>query len=967
MKRIFKKWFVICAFVFAAFAAAESVYAVSIDVETGHTGNIYNDRDEKTMTIKYSDVTEATNATVNYEIKNEKSVVVSSGSKGESLSVGKNVTTLSLPNDLGYGAFYLNLTVKDASGTVIAEKSEIPFSQILERKDGRLNEKVGVDAHFSWGWDEKAGSEVARKAGFSTIRDSLAWQDSETAKGVYTFPQRHNDILDAMLNDGIEAQYDLLYGNSLYGFPTGGGKCELPSNDTERAAFAEYAYNVVKNSNGKIKYLRVWNEPNHPTSGDSIRHTEANAQLYMQLLKTVYEKIKPDYPDVQIGAFSTSDVDKSVEFITWAFNWCTNKGLTPTDYFDYVSFHTYGIPIGLSYGLEASDFQALRSLIDSYEGGTDKEIWCNEYGFYDETATNGWGTARDPYTKAAYTSVLTAQMLAGKYTDKCMIYLLADKSTDLTDLESVFGLTRSYDSEVAYAAKPVYVAMTAFNSLTCGYDECTASTSGGVSQYDFKNTEDFCDVSMLWSNNGSENTVTVNPNGRSVTFRDMYGNVIPVNGGQVTANSDGTYSATVPSLAPMYVIYRSDDVPTYYEYIGGDITAKIVNVDKTNNLFKISGRVAGGGDLIAIVYPTEALPNNSEDIVPTEGMVYCNQFETGYTGWFSAEFYLPTEYEYFTLVLDNENLSERCLIDFSAGRLTAEVVSIDKITNRFRISGKVTGGGDVICAVYPTEKLPADTNDIVPTEDMVYCNQFETGQTGEFSAEFSLPREYSDFTAVLANENLSENTLINFSAVGFTARITAVDEDENRFKLSGTIDGGDLICIVYPTEALPANTSDIVPTEDMVYCNQLEIDQTGEFSAEFNLTDEYEYFTAVIAHDNLDETYLINFNGKSVYNIIAVKQNGNDIRNILDIDNSQTIDVYIKNYSVAEGITPMLICAAYDTDGNLTACEVYEPEINGSDAQVIGVDIDMSGAANVKVYLWDRQRLCPIREYKNIR
>ncbi|MDY4212758.1 MAG: hypothetical protein SOX82_03585, partial [Eubacteriales bacterium] len=141
MKRLLKKWFVICAFVFAAFAAAECVYAAaSIDVQTGHTGNIYNDRDEKTMTVKYSGIETKTTATVNYEIKNENDVVVSSGSTSESLSVGTNVTTFSLPSNLGYGAFYLKLTVTDASNNVLAEKSDIPFSFILERRDGHLND-----------------------------------------------------------------------------------------------------------------------------------------------------------------------------------------------------------------------------------------------------------------------------------------------------------------------------------------------------------------------------------------------------------------------------------------------------------------------------------------------------------------------------------------------------------------------------------------------------------------------------------------------------------------------------------------------------------------------------------------------------------------------------------------------------------------------------------------------------------
>ncbi|MGN1092684.1 MAG: glycosyl hydrolase, partial [Monoglobaceae bacterium] len=826
------------------------------------TGNIYNDRDEKTMTVKYSGIETKTTATVNYEIKNENDVVVSSGLTSESLSVGTNVTTFSLPSNLGYGAFYLKLTVTDASNNVLAEKSDIPFSFILERRDGHLNDRVGVNAHFSWGWNAKKGSEVARKAGFSMIRDELPWSDAETEKGVYTFPQMHSNIIDAMLNEGIEPQYNFLYGNALYDMAD---TLVLPETDEQINAFAEYAYNIVKNSQGKIKYFRVWNEPNHPETNQ----TQKNAELYMKLLKTVYTRIKPDFPEVQIGAFCTTDIKRSVEFIKWACDWCINQGLDPMDYFDYVSVHHYNTPITLS----DADFKALRALIDNYEGGADKEIWCNEYGFFDTTATD-WTASQDPHTKAAYASVITAQMLANKYADKCLIYVLADKSAaDLTVAENVFGLTKYFNAEVGYAAKPAYVSMTAFNSLTCGYEECgTTSNYSNVSEFYFNNTDDFCDVSMLWSNNGSENTITVDPGERSVLFRDMYGNILTPDGGQVTKNLNGTYSVTVPSVAPIYVIYQTDDVPTYFT--------------------------------------------------------------------------------------------------FSQGVLSGEIVNIDKATNRFRISGRVENCEDLICAVYPNDALSANSA-IVPTADMVYCNQIDTGTTGWFSAEFSLPAK-EHFTAVLSTKSLSEPCVVSFSSSGFLARIRAVDKNANRFELSGMVSSGDLICAVYPTEKLPENPTDIVPTKDMVYCNQLATDLTGQFSTEFTLPNAYDKFTAVIGNDNLDETYLIYFDGKGVIrNIITVKQNQNgnekEINYISDLDRDKTIDVYVQNYVVDADTTPMVICAAYNSEEQLTACKVYEPQVTGSDAQVTGVDIDMSGAAKVKVYLWDRQSLCPIGEYKNIR
>lgn len=866
MKRLLKKWFVICVFVFVALSAAECVYAdASINVQTGHTGNIYNDRDNKTMTIKYEYSADQADATAYFEIKNEKSEVLWSDSAGESLSAGGG-DALSLP-DLGYGVFYLKITVKDQENNLLAEK-EVPYSVILERKDGWLNDKVGVNAHFSWGWNVEKGCEVARKAGFSIIRDELTWQQSEPRKGEYIFPKRHYDIIDTMLKEGIEPQYNFLFGNTLYDMQE---KFVLPETDEQINAFAEYAYNIVKNSQGKIKYFRVWNEPNHPEKNQ----TKDRAELYMKLLKKVYTRIKPDFPEVQIGAFTTTDIKRSVEFIKWACDSCEN----PTQYFDYVSVHHYNTPKTLS----DTDFKALRALIDSY-GGKNKEIWCNEYGFYDDTATD-WGEPQNPYTKAVYTSVVTAQMLANKYADKCLIYVLADKSAvNLTVAENVFGLTKFYDSEVGYAAKPAYVSAAAFNSLTCGYKESgTASytEAPNVRQFDFKKTDDLCDVSMIWSV-GGEQKISINPNEnekdnkRNVIFRDMYGNIIvPKKDGRVSERQpDGTYLVTVSDKDPIYVIYQPEEEPTYF--------------------------------------------------------VYQND------------------------------------------RFNSEIICIDKATNRFRISGRVIGGGELVCAVYPTVKFPLNPDTVVPSQDMVYCTQLDTGTTGWFSAEFSLPAK-EHFTAVLSTKSLSEPCVVSFSSSGFSARIRAVDKDANRFELSGmVVGGGDLVCAVYPTEKLPENPTDVVPTKDMVYCNQLATDLTGQFSTEFTLPNAYDKFTAVIGNDNLDETYLIYFDGKGVIrNIITVKQNQNgnekDINYISDLDTDKTIDVYVQNYVVDADATPMVICTAYNSEGQLTACKVYEPQVTGSDAQVTGVDIDMSGAAKVKVYLWDRQSLCPIGEYKNIR
>ena len=638
----------------ATFGISLGVYA-DFSIETGVTGNIFSDKSGNSVTL--SSGTGDSSVVYDYKIMNyEQNTVIYSGS----VEGKENGTVIELP-DLGYGAFYLN-AVK--SGT--DESVTVPYSCIMERTDGVLNDRMGVSVHFSWSWDEIKGSEVARKAGFAYVRDELTWAWAEPSKGYIYFPQRHFNIINAIRAEGMEPQYNLLYGNKLY------TKTDrtFPETDEEQAAFVNYAYNVVKMSNGKIKYWRLWNEPNaDPEVSGLWVNTEERAISYMKLLIKVYSKIKPEFPDVQIGAFGTTDLGWSADFIKWACDWAVENGIDPMQYIDYVSVHDYTNVNSTTKDIEALG-KNLRAVVNSYPGGSEKEIWCNEYGYYDNTATN-LTDGKTPTVKAAHTVVKAASMLANGFTDKNFIYVLADKGQDTTYSENVFGITERYNAPVGYAAKPAYVSATAFNSLTAGYKKCGTteySTSKNVKQYDFFDTVDCKNVSMLWSKSGTYDIYYTYTEG-DIVFRDMYGNIITPGvsgtyGAYVSKPTDGRYKITVTGT-PIYIITPGE--------VKGN--AKITTVDEENNIFALSGHMLVPGKAVVTVYPKDKLP---EDLAPTSDMVYCTQTDTNENGYFEIKFPITRKYSDFTAVVSGTEMQEKLLINFSSSGVIENVVSITK-------------------------------------------------------------------------------------------------------------------------------------------------------------------------------------------------------------------------------------------------------------------------------------------------
>ncbi len=107
------------------------------------------------------------------------------------------------------------------------------------------------------------------ESGVKWARLQSGWQRTEKEKGVYDFSWL-DEIVDHMIDMGIEPWLCLCYGNQLYTPAAakyfGAVGCPPIATEEERTAWTNYVKAVVTHYHGRIHYYEVWNEPDRPYS-----------------------------------------------------------------------------------------------------------------------------------------------------------------------------------------------------------------------------------------------------------------------------------------------------------------------------------------------------------------------------------------------------------------------------------------------------------------------------------------------------------------------------------------------------------------------------------------------------------------------------------------------------------------------------------------------------------------------------
>ena len=171
----------------------------------------------------------------------------------------------------------------------------IAGSALLSPING-LAMKLGVATHFEQGW----GTEWLAKAkavGADLIRDEQSWGKIELSPGNFNFPASQSNYLQMAAGENIPALLVFTSGNTLY------DSGHTPYTAEGRQAYANFIVEVLKKYGSEVKEIEVWNEFNGNYSGPGAGD---RSQSYTLLLKTVWDTVKPLFPDVAILGGSTN-------------------------------------------------------------------------------------------------------------------------------------------------------------------------------------------------------------------------------------------------------------------------------------------------------------------------------------------------------------------------------------------------------------------------------------------------------------------------------------------------------------------------------------------------------------------------------------------------------------------------------------------------------------------------------------
>lgn len=217
---------------------------------------------------------------------------------------------------------------------------------------------LGVQTHFSQGWNPNLITKL-KALGVSEIRDSQPWAGVEKQAGTYSYSTGLTNYMALAKDDGISALLTFSSANALYD----GG--HTPYTEAGRKAYAAYIVDVLTKYAGQIEEVEIWNEFNN--AGAFTGPAAANkAAAYTALLKTVYETVKPLFPDVEILGGSTNSVGTgSLESVF---------KLGALDYMDGVVVHPYR---ATAEGLDG-ELIHLQEVMARY--GAVKPIYATEFG-----------------------------------------------------------------------------------------------------------------------------------------------------------------------------------------------------------------------------------------------------------------------------------------------------------------------------------------------------------------------------------------------------------------------------------------------------------------------------------------------------------------------------------------------------------------------------------------------------------
>lgn len=573
---------------------------VQIDVSSDAVGNAFFDDEPPALNLNLTNTgTEKISWNVFLTVTDwQNRVVWKKEIKDCSPEPGETLTEKIIPDVDKYGIYNVGINLSNGERTIV-RKSE--FSCIRTPK--AKNDRLALCTHIAQrkDADEELVDKMVRfvdKGGFSAVRDEIPWGFYEAVQGVYKTPERSKMYIDKLLDKDVEMYQLLNYGNTFY---MNGGDWH-PTLPFQIKGYVDYCYNLVSEQKGKVKYYEIYNE------WTNCGHTP---EEYARLLKPAYEAVKRANPDaVVVGMCPAGTQPNWIESVLIA--------LDGEKCFDAISVHPYWFPTNPERGL-AYAINQVHELMAKY-GYEGIDVFGSELGY---PVCPEFNTELE---QAVYGILYFCINDNEKLLKRMYWYDLQNDGWSVNEKEHNFGMIRCWSENgdgVPFAAKPVYLATTQYNSMVADGEIQGRVENDDVSLFHYKKS-DCKDVLITASRDKTAKNLSLNLGTDVVSFYDMFGNKKEIYGvdGKYTFIVDDTISyiegnfKTIEECEPIVAIMEPsvkciDNSTDYFSIScpeGSELTAKGTE--------SISIEEAGGFENgnTGFVYKTKTAPLDCEKV-----------------------------------------------------------------------------------------------------------------------------------------------------------------------------------------------------------------------------------------------------------------------------------------------------------------------------------------------------------------
>src|SRR5579884_42835 len=355
--------------------------------------------------------------------------------------------------------------------------------QVPPKRSSQIHNGFGINSDLPrdpylpwtrWWWTRMfdAGMNWIRIGQYENSSEPTSWDWVEQKRGVYAVAPEVDDYVDSLVQNGVNVQVQLLYGNPMYTGPAGKKPDSItpapgsfhnddrslysifwpPVTQDQIAAFIAYTKWMVGHFRGRIRYYALWNE-------QDIGYWDpwGDPEQYGRLLAAFAPAVHAADPQARV--IYGGQADPSAAWAKRALDAC--RCASQIDVFAYHTYPGYGRnlnPETMDTGAYGADSpKKLRALVRNYPGiRPDIEFWDDEFN-----SIGAWKGSDDTVQAKYIPRGILYNHAAGVRT---FVWLLAAgvDGNEYDDFGLIHGMRNLADD---FTARPVFNAFRNTNAL----------------------------------------------------------------------------------------------------------------------------------------------------------------------------------------------------------------------------------------------------------------------------------------------------------------------------------------------------------------------------------------------------------------------------------------------------------------------------------------------------------------------